>query len=430
MERQYKDSGIEWIGRIPEGWKTSEVRRIMHNKSIKNKPDAIVLSLYRDYGIVPKDSRDDNHNVTSEDTTTYKYVEVGDFVINKMKAWQGSMAVSNYEGIISPAYYVCSFTDSNLERKYIHYLLRNEAYKPEYLRLSTGLRVGQWDLGIDDFMKIPIILPPLPEQQRIASYLDKKCGEIDALIALQEKMIAQLTEYKQAVITEAVTKGLDPNAKRVPTGIEWIGDVPEGWKVVPLRYLGRTQNGISQSGDYFGEGYPFVSYSDVYKNYSLPVQVKGLAKSSAKDQELFSVQAGDVFFTRTSETIEEIGFSSVCLTTIDNAVFAGFLIRFRPYKNAQINKDFSKYYFRCNIHRAFFVKEMNLVIRASLSQELLKSLPVILPPLPDQQRIASYLDTKCSEIDSLVALKRQKIESLNAYKKSVIYEAVTGKTMI
>ena len=274
-----------------------------------------------------------------------------------------------------------------------------------------------------------VVHPPLPEQQRIADYLDKKCSEIDELIALQEQMIAQLTDYKQSVITEAVTKGLNPNAQLVPSGIDWIGDVPEGWKIVPLRYLGRTQNGISQSGDYFGEGFPFVSYTDVYKNYSLPTVFKGLAKSSKQDQKLFSVKEGDVFFTRTSETIDEIGFSSVCLQTVENAVFAGFLIRFRPYKG-KIDKNFSKYYFRSNIHRAYFVKEMNLVTRASLSQELLKSLPVLLPPMEEQQFIAAFLDTKCSEIDSLISLKQQKIETLKDYKKSVIYEAVTGKTMI
>ena len=198
-------SGIEWIGRIPEKWKRSEVKRIMRNKSIKNRPNAMVLSLYRDYGIVPKNSREDNHNVTSEDTSTYKYVEIGDFVINKMKAWQGSMAVSNYEGIISPAYYVCSFIEKNIERKYIHYLLRNEAYKPEYLRLSTGLRVGQWDLGIDDFLKIPIVLPTLSEQKAIADYLDTKCSEIDSLIALKRQKMESLNAYKKSVIYEAVT---------------------------------------------------------------------------------------------------------------------------------------------------------------------------------------------------------------------------------
>ena len=229
MAREYKDSGIEWIGRIPKDWKVSEVKRIMRNKSVRNQPNAKILSLYRDYGIVPKDSRNDNFNVTSEDTTNYKVVDIGDFVINKMKAWQGSMAVSEFDGIISPAYYVCSFTDKNIYRKFIHYLLRNESYKPEYMRLSTGLRIGQWDLGIDDFMKIPIVLPPFEEQQRIADYLDRKCAEIDSLVELQEQMIAQLTDYKQSVITEAVTKGLNPEAELVSSGIDWIGDYPKHW---------------------------------------------------------------------------------------------------------------------------------------------------------------------------------------------------------
>ena len=431
MERQYKDSGIEWIGRIPEEWKTSIMSTLFYEHCCKNEglKESNLLSL--SFGKIIRKNINENGGLLPESFEGYNIIDANDIVFRLTDLQNDKRSLRTglckERGIITSAYTTVRGRNNSIDYRYFHYLFHSCDECKIFYGIGNGVRQS---MNFQDLRKLQIVIPPLPEQQSIASYLDKKCGEIDELIALQEKMIAQLTEYKQAVITEAVTKGLDPNAKLVPSGIEWIGDVPEGWKVVPLRYLGRTQNGISQSGDYFGEGYPFVSYSDVYKNYSLPVQVKGLAKSSAKDQELFSVQAGDVFFTRTSETIEEIGFSSVCLTTIDNAVFAGFLIRFRPYKNALINKDFSMYYFRCNIHRAFFVKEMNLVIRASLSQELLKSLPVILPPLPDQQRIATYLDTKCSEIDTLIALKRQKIESLNAYKKSVIYEAVTGKTII
>ena len=179
--RRMKDSGIPWIGMIPSDWEVCFTKQLMRNKSIKGFPDEQVLSLYRDYGVVPKNSRDDNHNVTSEDTATFKLVEVGDFVINKMKAWQGSMAISAYRGIISPAYYICRFTNESVNRRYIHYLLRNETYKTEYRRLSTGLRVGQWDLNIDDFLHIPAILPPFPTQQRIADFLDRKCAEIDEL---------------------------------------------------------------------------------------------------------------------------------------------------------------------------------------------------------------------------------------------------------
>jgi len=200
-----KDSGIPWIGEIPEGWKVCFIKQIMRNKSIKGYPCETVLSLYRDYGVVPKDSRSDNHNVTSEDTSSYKFVEVGDFVINKMKAWQGSMAVSNYQGIISPAYYICRFTTDSVDREYVHYLLRNETYKVEYMRLSSGLRIGQWDLNIDDFLRVKMVLPSLAEQQAIADYLDRKCGEIDELITIKQQKIESLKEYKKSVIYEYVT---------------------------------------------------------------------------------------------------------------------------------------------------------------------------------------------------------------------------------
>lgn len=237
MKVEMKDSGIPWIGMIPNDWELSKVKRIMRNKSVRNFPNEMVLSLYRDYGVIPKDSRQDNHNVTSEDTTNYKFVEVGDFVINKMKAWQGSMGLSDYQGIISPAYYICKFVDNNVYSKYIHHLLRNETYKPEYMRLSTGLRVGQWDLGIDDFLNIPIIIPPTEIQKRIVSFLDDKCADIDQLITLQQQMIDELKAYKQSVITEAVCKGLDKSVPMKDSGIEWIGEVPEGWKIKRLKIL-------------------------------------------------------------------------------------------------------------------------------------------------------------------------------------------------
>lgn len=391
-------------------------------------PKAMVLSLYRDYGIVPKDSRDDNHNVTSEDTSTYKYVEIGDFVINKMKAWQGSMAVSNYEGIISPAYYVCSFIEKNIERKYVHYLLRNEAYKPEYLRLSTGLRVGQWDLGIDDFLKIPIVLPPLPEQQRIASYLDKKCGEIDELIALQEKMIAQLTEYKQAVITEAVTKGLDPNAKLVPSGIEWIGDVPEGWKgFAPLKrfttiILGKMlQSNATDENDTLEQ---YICAKDVHFEGVDYSDLKSMYFSKA-EKEIYEVHRGDMLVV---EGGAGAAGSAIVEKDIEKIYIQNSIMIVREIKDIDIK--YVRYVLFSIVSRGYVDYICNKATIPHFTKEKLSGTIIPLPPLPEQHSIASYLDTKCSEIDTLITLKRQKIESLNAYKKSIIYEAVTGKTII
>ena len=199
-----KDSGIEWIGSIPEHWNIRKAKHFLRQKGIKNKPNEEVLSLYRDLGVVIKSSREDNFNVTSENTENYKFVEENDVVINKMKTWQGSIAVSNYQGIVSPAYYVCEFTIKVFSR-YIHYLLRNKAYIPEYRRLSEGIRIGQWDLGYDDFKNIPYIFPPLSEQKEIAEYLDKKCNQIDEAIKQKEETISKLEEYKKSLIFEYVT---------------------------------------------------------------------------------------------------------------------------------------------------------------------------------------------------------------------------------
>ena len=156
----------------------------------------------------------------------------------------------------------------------------------------------------------------------------------------------------------------------------------------------------------------------------------GLIKSSEDDRKIYSVQYGDIFFTRTSETIEEVGFASTCLKTIEDAAFAGFVIRFRPNNQEELLPEFSKYYFRSEARIEFFVKEMNLVTRASLSQELLKKLPVLLPPLEEQRKIAEYLDEKCSEIDKLIAKKEELLADLESYKKSLIYEYVTGKKKV
>lgn len=201
---EMKESGIPFIGAIPAHWKSDKLKYHLQRNEPRNPGEQEVLSLYRDYGIVPKDSRDDNFNVTSEDTTNYKYVRVGDFVINKMKAWQGSVAVSDYEGIVSPAYYVYKFTDDNIYRRYFHYLLR-ACYKDEFMRLSGGIRVGQWDLSATALENTYILLPPYEEQVRIADYLDDKKKDIDDAIASKHDQLATLDAYKKSTIYEYVT---------------------------------------------------------------------------------------------------------------------------------------------------------------------------------------------------------------------------------
>lgn len=199
-------SGIEWIGEVPEEWEVLKSRYFLNEISVKGYPDEEVLSLYRDYGIIPKNSRSDNHNVTSLDTSGYKLVEPGNLVINKMKAWQGSMAISDLRGIVSPAYYTFEVDNERFDLRFLHYALRNPAYKQEYMRISAGLRVGKWDLNKNEFKNLKYAFPENKEEQKaIADYLDEKISQIDALIIEKENVISEYENYKKSMIYEYVT---------------------------------------------------------------------------------------------------------------------------------------------------------------------------------------------------------------------------------
>ncbi|MBQ7872610.1 MAG: restriction endonuclease subunit S [Clostridia bacterium] len=201
---EMKDSGIEWIGMIPSHWYVDKIKYHLKRNEPRNPGNVQVLSVYREYGIIPKDSRDDNHNVTSEDTSKYKYVRPGDLVINKMKAWQGSLAVSKYEGIVSPAYFIYNFTDEKFNKQYFHFLVR-ACYKEEFRRISGGIREGQWDLPAEAFENVLVLLPPIEEQNIIVDYLDAKCSEIDACINTKKEQLSTLESYKKSLIYEYVT---------------------------------------------------------------------------------------------------------------------------------------------------------------------------------------------------------------------------------
>lgn len=204
-DAKMKDSGSKWISQVPEHWKMDKLKYNLVVHEVKGYGDKEVLSLYRELGIVQKNSRDDNHNVTSEDTSKYKYVRKGDFVINKMKAWQGSVAVSDYEGIVSPAYYVYEFINKKYDKKYFHHLMRNKILADEFRRISGGIREGQWDLDRVQFENMYFPVPPKSEQIEIANYIESKYGNIEKSIELKQKQLETLEEYKKSLIFEYVT---------------------------------------------------------------------------------------------------------------------------------------------------------------------------------------------------------------------------------
>lgn len=203
---EMKDSGIEWIKKVPKSWGIKKTRFFLKEVSEKNYPNEEILSLYRDYGVIPKNSRDDNHNVTSLDTSGYKLVNHNQLVINKMKAWQGSMAISEIRGIISPAYYVYEVLDKQIYTKFLHYALRNNAYLDEYRRISAGLRIGQWDLNKDLFKNVKIAFPStMDEQRQIVDFLEEKIKWIDNIVIEKEQLLIQFEQLKQSLIYEYVT---------------------------------------------------------------------------------------------------------------------------------------------------------------------------------------------------------------------------------
>lgn len=430
---KYKDSGIEWIGEIPQHWSIRKLFGLLNNIGSGTTPKG--NDKYYNGNIYWLNTGDLNDsyidkinktitNLALEECSALRIYDSNTVVIAMYGATIGKLGILTFPTTTNQACCVMS-CGSDLNNKYLFYtLFSNRDY---ILTLSYG--AGQPNISQETIKAFKLACPKYEEQQSIANYLDKKCGKIDKVVETEKAVITRLKEYKQSVITEAVTKGLDKSTPLKDSGIEYLGYIPKHWNIKRLRYLATCQNGISKSGDFFGKGSPFVSYRDVYNNTVLPEIVQNLCEVSETEKESYSVKADDIFFTRTSETIEEIAITCICKKTIENATFAGFLIRVRPYTNDLV-ADFSKYYFACDIHRKFFVKEMNLVTRASLSQELLKKLPVLLPHKEEQQEIADYLDKKCSEIDKAIADKEQVIEKLTEYKKSLIYECVTGKRKV
>lgn len=425
--REMKDSGVEWIGEIPEGWTIERLQWHVSEIKESNKPEKTrqVLSLTNKRGVIPYEEKGAQGNVAKEDYSQYKLAYPGTIVANSMNILIGSVGRCDYFGCVSPVYYVYKPNEGE-NLAFIDYIFQMEQFQKELRRYANGILEIRLRVPSDGILKREIAFPTKEAQEKIVHCLNQKCSQIDTLIQNVQTQIEKLKAYKQSLITEVVTKGLDPTVPMKDSGVDWIGEIPEHWSNLPVKYIGTTQNGISKGGEYFGSGHPFVSYGDVYKNMELPRSVAGLVESTEAERENYSVKTGDIFFTRTSETIDEVGFSSVCTETIQNATFAGFLIRLRPF-NDVLTSLYAKYYFRGNHIRRYLVKEMNLVTRASLGQGLLKAMPVLLPPPDEQIAIAEYLRLKCSQIDRLISIKQAKIEKLEQYKRSLIYEYVTGK---
>lgn len=354
-----------------------------------------------------------------------KRVCINDFVINSRSDRKGSGGMSKYDGSVSLINTVLK-PNSKYDNRYTNYLLTNVLFQEEFYKFGKGIVDDMWSTKYFDMKYIKVPCPPKEEQIAIANYLDKQAKKIKHFIQKKQAFIELLKEQRQAVISKAVTKGINPEVTLKESGIKWLGDIPEHWELRKLRYCGQCQNGLNKGGEFFGKGFPFFGYGDIYNNEILPEIPSGLVESTDEDQANCSVKKGDVFFTRTSEIVDEIAIASTCHETIPNATFSGFLIRFRPTANL-LYEGYSTYYFRNELLREYFVKEMNIITRASMSQDLLKSLPIVLPPIEEQVMIYNFIKTETAKIDQAIAKAEKEIELIKEYREAMIAEAVVGK---
>lgn len=427
----YKPSGVKWLGDVPSHWDVQALRAVTQLKSDRKRPDLPVLSVYREYGVIRKDSRDDNHNATSLDTSTYKVVQPGDLVVNKMKAWQGSMGVSAHEGIVSPAYITCATKSERVLPGYLHYLLRSSSLIAVYNSLSYGVRVGQWDMHYEDFKQIPIPLPPQAEQNKIVVFLDRKTAEIDAAITQKERLINLLQEQRAIEINQAVTLGLDQNTSFRKSNIEWIDVLPSHWEIVPLKHVSTVQSGVTLGKNYAPSHstklFPYLRVANVQDGYIDLSEITEITLPIKQARNYF-LRSGDILVTEGGD-IDKLGRGNCwhgqlgeCLH--QNHVFAvRILKRVRPEYVALITGvSYARRYFTTTAN-----KTTNL---ASTNKTKLGNLPLLVPPIVEQDAILMRCNKVKAQFEALIAPVKNEIAALKEMRDVVIAESVTGKIKV
>ena len=416
---EYKDSGVQWIGEMPSHWESKQLRSFLTLFTDKGHGDAQLLSVTREQGVVERDKEDkeENHNFVPEDLSGYKYLEKGDFAINKMKAWQGSYAVSDYNGIVSPAYFTCKLRGVN--RTFFSRAIRSMAYVPFFTQYSKGIRVGQWDLNPNALKTIPFFLPPLAEQEKIVSYLEDKTSKIDAYVAEKEKEILLLQELKQKTIADAVTKGLNPNVKMKDSGISWIGMIPEHWELRKLSQVSYEH---------------YISNKDVHHQNLLSLSYGRIIRKDINTTEGLLPASFDTY-----QIVEE-GNIVLRLTDLQNdhkSLRVGLVKEEGIVTSAYVclgvyNSMIPSYLY--NVLHSYDIKKLFYSMGGGLRQNLnwqgMKKIDIPLPPLNEQRAIVAYIEEKCQKIDTLMTELQAEIDYMKEYKQRLIADCVTGQVNV
>lgn len=428
-----KDSKTRWLGQIPTDWDMVRVKDCFDRKNKKaNQKDPVVLSLARS-GVKIRDIAS-NEGQLAADYTNYNPVAKDDILINPMDLVSGDNCnISKIEGVISPAYVNLRYK-KGINPRFYNYYFKLQYWLGAFFAHGYGVSFdNRWTLSYETLSKYPIVLPPSEEQDKIADFLDEKCAEIDRLSEDIQKQIDILNDYKKSVITRAVTKGLDPNAEMKDGRVDWAKNIPKTWKVTKLKYLFDFGKGLNiTKADLVPEGLPVVSYGQIHSklNDKTSLSEELLRFVDNRYQVRYPqcrIKQGDFVFADTSEDYEGCGN---CVYKRDNSkVFAGYHSIILKAKQNSDNR-YLAYLFTTDLWRKQIRTAVSGVKVFSITQNILSRASVILPPEKEKLIIADYLDGVCSDIEYSISAKYSQLENLTIYKKSIIYEYVTGKKRV
>ena len=433
MARIMKESGLEWVGKIPENWEVKRNKQLFYevNERCERGDDYTLLSVSEYTGVTPRRDiiEDGEFETHAKSLDGYKLCLPGDIVMNIMLAWKRATATSDYTGIVSPAYCVFRGYD-DVDTKYFHYLFRTDNCADMFKRFSSGIIDSRLRLYPNVFLSLNSIVPPLDEQKRVSSYLDSECARIDEVIEKTRASIEEYKKLKQSVITQAVTKGIRPDREMKDSDIEWIGKMPNEWAVRPLKAFVDILPGYAFSSDDFDteSGIPLLRGINVtpngirwgetvYWNQPLPKQLKQ-----------FELCENDLVFGLDRPWISE----GTRVAFITKECVPSLLLQRVCRIRAKCNMDirFVYHVIAGESFKEALSTDTTGISVPHISTKQIQNYILAVPSLREQIDICDYLDRKCMEIDELIAKKRSLLTELESYKKAIIFEYVTGKRAV
>lgn len=425
---EYRESGSRWLGTIPSHWDFRKLGTLISRRTERNRPDLPLLSVAREKGVFVRSlsDADENHNVIPEDLSNYKVARAGNLVINKMKAWQGSMGIAPCDGIVSPAYFVFDFRIA--DHAFGQRLLRSKPYVAHFGQASDGVRVGQWDLSMPGMRQIPVLVPTPAEQAAIVRFLDWANGRLERAIRAKRKVIALLNEQKQAIINRAVTRGLDPSVPLKPSGIPWLGDIPQYWEVRPLKAVCQIQSGVTLGKDYAGQAtelYPYLRVANVQAGHANLAVVKTIRVTKA-EADRSMLQDGDVLMTEGGDP-DKLGRGCVWHAQVSPCLHQNHVFSVRP-NNLRLEPYFLAALMGTRYARAYFESTAKQTTNlASTNKTKIGQFSVLVPSVIEQREILKALERETQPVDSAIIRLEREIELLREYRTRLVADVVTGK---